>query len=111
MKGPRLVTVCMHGDNSDKFLGSQLSDHRGTFSFYFEQKKLPFNIFFGKMMLLITLHPLKHSYVNFCCESNFAPILEFAIFYHFSHIYIEKSYIFSRIPYYLKSRMHVILII
>ena len=52
-----------------------------------------FNIFF-KMMLLINLHPLKHSYVPFFCESNFAPILEFVIFYHFRHIYIER-YIFS----------------
>ena len=62
------------------------------------------------MMLLINLHPLKHSYVKFFCESNFAPILEFAIFYHFRHIYIEKTYIF-KILYYLKSRKHVILII
>ena len=46
-------------------------------------------------MLLINVHPLKHSYVNFVCESNFAPILEFAIFYHFRHISIENSYIFS----------------
>ena len=51
--------------------------------------------FFLKMMLLINLHPLKHSYVQFFRESNFAPILEFAIFYHFRHIYIEISYIFS----------------
>ena len=46
-------------------------------------------------MLLINLHPLKHSQVKFFCESSFAPILEFAIFYHFRHIYIEKSDIFS----------------
>ena len=46
-------------------------------------------------MLLINLHPLKHSYVKFLGESNFAPILEFAIFYHFRHIYIENSYTFS----------------
>ena len=53
--------------------------------------------FFFKMMLLINLHPLKHSYVQFFCESNFAQILEFAIFYHFRHINIEKSYIFSQL--------------
>ena len=53
------------------------------------------SIFFFKMVLLINLHPFKHSYVQFLCESNFAPILEFAIFYHFRHIYIEKSCIFS----------------
>ena len=35
------------------------------------------------MMLLINLHPLKHSYVKFFGESNFA------------HIYLEKTYIFS----------------
>ena len=45
-------------------------------------------------MLLINIHPLKHSYVKFFWESNFAPILEFAIFYHFRHIYLEKN-----IPY------------
>ena len=46
-------------------------------------------------MLLINLYPLKHSYVKFFSESNFGPILEFAIFYHFRRIYIGKSYIFS----------------
>ena len=46
-------------------------------------------------MLLKNLHPLTHSYVKFFCESNFAPTLEFAIFYHFRQIYIENSYIFS----------------
>ena len=46
-------------------------------------------------MLLINLHPLKHSYVKFFYESNFAPILEFVIFYHFRHIYKENSYIYS----------------
>ena len=58
--------------------------------------KLMFNISFCKMMSLINLHPLKHSYVQFFCESNFALILEFAIFYHFRHICIKKSYIFSK---------------
>ena len=47
-------------------------------------------------MLLINLHPLKHSYVKFFCESNFAPILEFAMVDHIRHIYIENSYIFSK---------------
>ena len=47
------------------------------------------------MRLLINLHPLKHSYVKFFCESNLAPILEFAIFYHLGHIYIKNLYIFS----------------
>ena len=47
------------------------------------------------MMLLINLHPLKHSYVKFFWESNFAPILEFALFDHLRHIYLEKTYIFS----------------
>ena len=47
-------------------------------------------------MLLINLHSLKHSYAKLSfCESNFAPILEFAIFYHFRHIRIGKTYIFS----------------
>ena len=46
-------------------------------------------------MLLIYLNPLKHSHVKFFCESNFAPILEYAIFYHFRHMNIDKSSIFS----------------
>ena len=69
------------------------------------------SIFFFKMMILINLNPLKHSYVHFFCELNFAPILEFAIFYHFRDICTEKSYIFSEIPNCLRSRMHVLLII
>ena len=62
-------------------------------------------------MLSINLHPLKHSYVKLFCESNFAPILEFAIFDHFRHIFMEISYIFSEFlvicVYFNKTLLHL----
>ena len=45
---------------------------------------------------IVELEGVKHSYVKFFCESNFAPILEFATFYYFRRIYIGKSYLFSK---------------
>ena len=56
-------------------------------------------------MLLINLHPLKHSYVQYFGESNFAPILEFAIFYHFRHICIKKIIYIFRVSNYFRSRI------
>ena len=50
---------------------------------------------FHKMMLLINLHPLKHSYVKFFCESNFALILEIEIFYHFNPLQCHNLGIFQ----------------
>ena len=61
-------------------------------------------------MLLINLHPLKHSYVQFFVNQILPEILEFAIFYHFRHICIKKIIKMFRVSYHFRSRMHLILI-
>ena len=55
-------------------------------------------------MLIINLHPLKHSYVQFFSQVKFVPILKYAIFFMFLDTFTQKNHDYFKVPYHLMSR-------